>query len=321
MQAWSSVLGVSVLFVGVCDGDEAVPARKILVQAQAPVVAAPVADATPKRGAPTCPEQTWAQRFAGQVAGLGWISFEKGDVHVRVSVPGERPAGPGSLPPLTVIRKAGRMDAVTAERSVMVSERKGQSTTVALEFMAPAPFDDRVAFVTTACVPNADAQLRVWSWAGDMREMAPDFDALKPRVDRHVSESLGPGVRSVWDRSVGVMPAGLGSFTSRIPGCARLLVVNADLSPRLGYDFMSAVLCVGDDANNFKDVMAPLRNRFIREVGVVDLDGDGVEEVVVRHQTHDSRGQAVVTTTDLLLTYEPRRGEFAQQVLSFVEHG
>lgn len=324
---WLSVLAVGAPLADMCGEapDDFTEARKIVE----PPKAAPPAPTPAKTPAPTkaavslvnCPKQAWPARFAGQLAGLAWVSYEDGGAHLFASTPGASPTGPDPLPPLTVVRQTGTLQADPRERALQAvdSERK-QPPGVWLTLPLPAPWaDDRVAFITSACLPNAAAALRVWTFS-PLSPVAPDFDALKITVDRHVMARLRPGDRSAWERRGGVPPAGLGSFTTTIPGCARLLAVNADLATRLHFDFASALVCAADDGT-FVDVLPPKRGRFLRWVAVADLDGDLVDEVIVHHEAFDRAGRSTATATDELLWHSPGDAPLAAHVLSHTVQG
>jgi hypothetical protein len=326
---WLSVLAVGAPLADMCGEapDEFTAARKIVEPPKpAPpspaTAAATTAAQTPTKAAVArvnCPRRAWPARFAGQLAGLGWVSYEDGGAHLVASTPGAAPTGPDPLPPLTVVRQTGTLQADPRERTMQEGDKK-RPPSVSLTLPLPAPWaDDRVAFITSACLPNAAATLRVWTFS-PLSAVAPDFDALKIAVDRHVQAGLRPGHRSAWERRGGVPPAGLGSFATTIPGCARLLAVNADLAARLHFDFASALLCVADDGT-FVDVLAPQRGRFLRWVAVADLDGDGVDEVLVHREAFDRAGRSTATATDELLWHTPGPAPLAIHVLSHVVHG
>lgn len=323
--SWS-VLAALAPFADMCAPDELAPERKIVEPARAQPVstvtlaAPPVAEARPLLRA--CPEKTWPARFAGQLAGIAWVSFEDGTATLTTSAPGAAPTGPDPLPTLTVVRRSGTMQFADPQRTVhtpvAVKKKAAARASVSLAFPLPAPWsDDHVAFVTTGCLPNTSARLRVWTYT-PLTPIAADFDRYRTKIDAHVRDSQRPGDRNAWERRGGLPPAGLGVFATRIPGCATLLTVNVDLATRLAHDFLSAVLCVGDDGD-FMDVLAPKRGRFLRWVVVADLDGDGVEEVALHSETHDYTGQFLQTSTDELLYASD--GVLRSLVLGHVVHG
>lgn len=310
MQAtWWSLLAALAPLTDMCgEAPDVAPARKIVEAPRVPVTtpAAPdgARETVTPTGAParpllrTCPPQTWPARFAGQLAGLAWVSSEDGTANLTAAATGARPAGPDPLLTLTVVRADGTLQFADPERTVHPADARGRAS-VTLKFPLPDRAGDNVVLVTTACLPNADARLRAWTYT-PLTPIAPTFDQYKARLDAHIRDRMRPGDRNAWERRGGVPPAGLGVFATKLPGCPTLLTVNADLATRLAYDFVSAVLCVGDDGV-FIDVMAPKRGRFLRWVGVADLDGDGVEEAVVHSQTHNHAGQTPRTSTTELL--------------------
>lgn len=323
--SWS-VLAALAPLADMCAADELAPERKIVeparVQPVAPTTRAapPVADARPLLR--TCPGKDWPARFAGQLAGIAWVSFADGTATLTASAPGAAPTGPDPLPTLTVVRRTGTMSFADPQRTVHASvatkAKKPAAASVSLGFPLPEPWsDDHVAFVTTGCLPNTTARLRVWTYT-PLTPISADYDRYKSRLDAHVRDSQRPGDRNAWERRGGIPAAGLGVFATRIPGCATLLTVNADLATRLAHDFLSTVVCVGDDGK-FVDVLAPRRNRFLRWVVVADLDGDEVEEVVVHTETHDRTGQFPQTSTDELLYASD--GQLRSLVLSHVVFG
>jgi hypothetical protein len=324
---WWSVLAALAPFADMCAPDELAPERKILEPARAqpvpPVTHAPppVAEARPLLRA--CAAKDWPARFAGQLAGIAWVSFADGTATLTASAPGAAPTGPDPLPTLTVVRRTGTMQFADPRRTVhapvaVKTKKAAARASVSLGFPLPAPWsDDHVAFVTTACLPNTSARLRVWTYT-PLTPIAADFDRYRTKIDAHVRDSQGPGDRNAWERRGGLPPAGLGVFATGIPGCATLLTVNVDLATRLAHDFLSAVVCVGDDGELI-DVLAPRRGRFLRWVGVADLDGDGVEEVALHSETHDRSGQFPQTSTDELLYASD--GRLRSLVLSHVVHG
>lgn len=292
------------------------PTGETPLPAVAPAVIVPV-DPPPDAPIAGCPDLPLPQRFTGQVAGLAWVSQEQSRAHWSGSVPGDAPAGPEPLPPLTVVRTTGSEKRPASERNVYAATEPGQSTTLGFDLKFDAIGDDeRLMFVTSACLPNPAAQLTAWTFV-PLTRPPDDFEALKKKVDAHIAGRLKGADRAAFNKRGGIPPAGLGAFTTRIPGCGRLLVASVNVTFKLAYDEVSAVLCL--DGDTLTDVVAPKRGRMLPWAATSDLDGDGREEAVVETRTFDKTKQYVVTTTHSLLWWG--QGGVSTHALSHVDHG
>lgn len=222
-------------------------------------------------GAPSvvCPEGPLAERLAGHIVGLMHFHGEAYGPTLAGVVPGDRPAGPDPLTELTLVQgdaltRTGRFERILRSRvqpgsigyhlTVPVSELPGRGTPL---------------FVTSACVPDHPVSLRAWHTgaaflrAGRAPELLAYLREQLPETD-----------------FMGAAPTIAGAVPTTLPDCPRVGVVAslADPAP------LGAVVCLDATDSVTRTVRAPIPEQTIEAIAALDLDGDGVDELIVVHQ-------------------------------------
>lgn len=264
-------------------------------------------------GGPPCPDLPLWELFDGEVAGLAMITAGGGEVVFAGAVPGSRPAGPEPLPQLTVVASDGSTITRVFEH-VKMPGGDGKPAGFALRVPVVGPAKDRVAFVTSACLPNRSARGHWWSYL-DPEPIAPDeqqqiLEAIKDFIAADTWMTPGPALARP-DRRV---PTRLGVLPFRGPGCRRLVIYNNQKSDRLlDPNYSSALICLDGDGDMTRAPVPPSQGSMITGVGVIDIDGDNRDEIVVTRRKFDNTG--LHGETDELLWQDPETPELQVEVL------
>jgi len=239
---------------------------------------------------PECPDTPLRELFDGQVAALAMVSPEGREAFVVGTIPGTRPAGPESMPQLTLVDSGG--STITREFVREVVPGVGDTLDAfALHVPLAGPAEDSLVFVTSACLSNRAARGRWWSYRDpvpvppeDQRQILDELEA-----SLHARTRLTPGVTLAVNATMA--PTRLGVLQARIIGCKRLLVLNHQQSRQLlKSHYFSALLCLDGDGKLTRAPMPLVEGRMITQVGVIDLDGDNRDEIIVTHRKFDDAG-------------------------------
>lgn len=311
------VLSIAVSF-GVSKGlemwRESQPAAGPLVPPRPPVPRAMRTSARSTGGAP-CPDLPLWELFDGELAGLASVDAGGSEAVVLGSVPGTRPAGPEPLPRLTVVDSEG--STITRLFDLTKNAAPGSDGAPAgfsLRVPVAGPARDRVAFVTSACLPNSSARGRWWSYL-DPQPIAPDE---QQHILEEIADYLGathwlkPGstLASPGRRA----PTRLGVLPFRGPGCRRLVIFNDQQSRHLlASKYYSALFCIDGNGDMTRAPLPPSQGSMITRVGVIDIDGDHRDEIVVTQRKFDDAG--LHGETDELLWQDPETLELRAEVL------
>lgn len=216
-----------------------------------------------------CPAGPLPERLAGHIVGLAHVVSERYGAKLGGVVPGSRTGGPEPLATMTVIQgsrltRTGRFD-----RRLHGEFDEGAG--YALEIPAsvlPGPED--VVFVTSACVPDHPVALRVWQNAP--KSGGPHGLAVRGALGGWLRAAVGDEVIAE------TRPRLLATMTTTIPGCGRIEVVGSDTSAP-DVDTLAGLACV-DEAGAAATALVPELGTQLEAVATLDLDGDGVDEVI-----------------------------------------
>lgn len=241
-------------------------------------------------GGAVCPDTPLWDLFDGELVALAMVAPGGGEAFVVGSMPGTRPAGPEPMSQLTVVDSGG--SSITREFvRETVSGVGNKLDAMALRVPLVGPVDDRLVFLTSACVPNRAARGRWWSYR-DPEPVPPEEQRL---ILKDVQATLRTGTWLTPGNTLAVPatmePTRLGVLPARIMGCKRLVVFNHQQSDRLlKSHYYSALLCLDGDGHLTRAPVPPIEGRVITQVGVIDLDGDNRDEIVVTHRKLDDAG-------------------------------
>ncbi len=144
------------------------------------------------------------------------------------------------------------------------------------------------AWLTTQAVPNPQARLTPTPQSAVPN--TPEQRALIAELAfGHVRAALSPEDQTRID-GLGPLPAtAYRIYSPRLPKCGRLVLVSGDASPTPDQRMaVSGLLCLDDVHAVSMTIVAPQVDRRLSLVGFADLDGDGVDELVVEE---DSLGE------------------------------
>ncbi|MDC0670048.1 hypothetical protein [Nannocystis radixulma] len=230
---------------------------------------------------PECPSGHVAQRLSGALAGLASVSYAGDEATLYGKV--DRGATPPSPTELTIIRENGTERTTSFTYKVFPPAQDG-SVGYLLEIpLRPARERERAVFVTEACLEiPAPTQLRAWTTFPASGRPIEELQALAAEVRPHLLAKLPPADRAALERFGALRPGFVGELPSTLPGCPRVVVVSNDMGGTLrgGWDHVSALLCIDAAGAVVRSLVAPQRGPAIGEFVVVDLDADGVDELI-----------------------------------------
>lgn len=210
-----------------------------------------------------CPQTSMAARFDGHIAGLAHVD-ERGATFSG-SVPGASTPGPEPLTELTVVQgdQLYRIEHFT---------RTPDPPNRYLIFIHDAALEtkDPTVFVTSACIPDHPILLKSWTYSYDTRRRADDpkevqlVAYLRDHVTTEQLYKLDPRI--------------LVHTTTKIPGCERVGVLGDSITRDA---LVAALVCLGPADAVIRTALAPIPGAEIREFATLDIDGDGVEELLV----------------------------------------
>ena len=264
-------------------------------------------------GGPPCPDLPLWELFDGEIAGLAMIPAGGSEVVLVGAIPGSRPAGPEPLPQLTVVDSDGSTITRVFERgSLPVGD--GKPAGFSLRVPVAGPAEDRVAFVTSACLPYRAARGRWWSYL-DPEPIAPDE---QQQILEEITDFLAAGIwltpGSTLARPERRVPTRLGVLPFSEPGCRRLVIFNSQQSKRLlDSNYSSALICLDGNGDMTRAPVPPKQGSMIIRVGVIDINGDNRDEIVVTRRKFDNTG--LHGETDELLWQDPETPELHVEVL------
>ncbi len=264
-------------------------------------------------GGPPCPELPLWELFDGELAGLAMVEAGGSAAVVVGAVPGSRPAGPEPLPQLTVVDSDGSTSTRVFEWTALPGS-DGKPAGFSLRVPVAAPARDRVAFVTTACLPNLSARGHWWSYL-DPEPIAPDEQQhIVEKLQGFLGANTWLRPRSTLDAPDNRAPTRLGVLPFRGPKCRRLVIFNSQQSHHLlDPKYYSALICIDGNGDMTRAPLPPSEGVMITRVGVIDIDGDNRDEIVVTQRKFDSAG--LHGETDELLWQDPATGELHVEVL------
>ncbi len=247
---------------------------------------------------PRCQEFPLWELFDGEVAGLARVDAD-GQALLVGAVPGNHPFGPDPLPALTVIDGGGSAIVPVQARSL---EQGAEQSLLALRLTPAQPSPDRLAFVTSACPGNRAARLRGWSMLDAPSLPADEQRALLADMATRLTRDIDTPI-TLLDRRDGSLPGNLATIPVRIPGCRTLVVLNDFHGPTLlRSEHYAGLLCLDGDHKISRAPVPLTRDLLITQVGVLDLDGDGRDEIAVTRRQLDARG--LHDTSDTLLWFD-----------------
>lgn len=282
-----------------------------------PTPPVPRAMRTPARstGGPPCPAVPLWELFDGEIAGLATIPAGGSEAVLTGAIPGSRPAGPQPLAQLTVVDSDGStITRVFNKKHATVPGGDSKPAGFSLRVPVAGPAEDRVAFVTSACLPYRSARGRWWSYL-DPEPIAPDE---QQQILEEITDFLAAGTfltpGSTLAKPERRMPTRLGVLPFRGPGCRRLVIFNSQQSDRLlDSHYSSALICLDGDGELTRAPLPPSQGSMITRVGVIDIDGDNRDEIVVTRRKFDDTG--LHGETDELLWRDHETPELHVEVL------
>jgi hypothetical protein len=188
-------------------------------------------------------------------------------------VPGARPEGPELLTGLTLIQGD---QLVRSDRFERVRRAQLNPGTIGFQLTMPLstlPGGEGPVFVTSACVPDHATTMRTWQATGDglSRASAAEESSLMP----YLKTTLTTADLA----TLGLSPRVVGTLPTSIPGCARLGVLGTSGSPYTE-TLLAGLVCFHEGAV-VRTVRAPVVGYPLLEVAALDIDGDGVDELIV----------------------------------------
>jgi hypothetical protein len=246
-----------------------------------------------------CPDVPLAERLRGHITGLAHVHMERLGGSLSGALP-ELPEGVPDPPPerLTVVQRdrlyrTRRFD--YAPRSHIGAGRTGYTLTVpasSLELTTP------VMFVTSACIPDHPVHLRVWDGKSNLPESEPEEQRLRAYLREVLPGDRHPEIDRARPRLVAV-------FTATLPGCERPAVLgDADV---VNPHAFAGVVCLDSADAIVRTLITPRSGGpAVREVAVLDIDGDGRDELIVAHSEAVVVGTYPVDASrTVLLTHQP----------------
>jgi len=264
-------------------------------------------------GGAVCPDTPLWELFDGELVALAMVSPGGREAFVVGTMPGTRPAGPEPMPQLTVVDSGGSSIAREFVRET-VPGVGNKLDAIALRVPLAGPANDRLVFLTSACVPNRAARGRWWSYR-DPEPVPPEDQRLildEVQATLRTGTWLTPGNTLAVPASM--EPTRLGVLPARIVGCKLLVVFNHQQSNLLlKSHYYSALLCLDGEGKLTRAPVPPIEGRVITQVGVIDLDGDNRDEIIVTHRKFDDAG--LHGEIEELLLHEYGTGELHVRVL------
>lgn len=254
---------------------------------------------------PACEPMPLPQRFAGQSSRMGPLQRDAVSGQIALRVPGA-PVAEG--PRLTVVRSRSATTTTEFAREVD-AEPDGTPTLSLLTVRIDPPIvRDRLVFITTACLPNRAARGDWWTHDPPTPSPVPMTLAAEVSVFVHLRAKLAS--RSpAFAAHTGLMPADLGMLAVAIPGCPRIAVVNSEVDPEAD-QYATAVLCVDAAGEVLQAPRPPVIGAPLVQLGVIDLDGDGIDELLVTIRTLDQQHH------DELLWFDSTTSQWQTHVLA-----
>jgi hypothetical protein len=251
----------------------------------------------------TCPPQTLAERFSGQILDDA-PSHPRTGATLTGTVSGPRSAGPERVERLAVIQ-SDRLYWIDRFRLRPRSEIVPGQAGYLLEIPGNELQGEGDLLVTSACLPPHPVKRRRWQRSDVPR---PDSDAERERLVAYLREHLPERDHAALYPSGTFKPRIADIFPVDFPGCERLaLIGDVGQDPALGDD-VSALVCLQLGDTIGLTVRGPARGHQIQSVEALDLDGDGAEELIV-----DRRAQVTgATHVRTLMWYDAAAGGFAE---------
>jgi len=222
-----------------------------------------------------CPEQPLAQRLEGHIVGLAHVQVTKVGARLTGSVQGPQSIGPDPLERLTIVQGNRLYRTHRFERLARGQRSPGSSgydltiSSTALELASP------VLFVTSACVPDHPVKLRVWQ-LGPVSDLMP-APHEEVRLRDYLREQL-PGEGAA---IAAAMPRIVGELATNLPGCARPAVLGDGRTDEVRF---TALVCLGLGGVVEQTLFGPVRGSAIDELAALDIDGDGIDELIAVHR-------------------------------------
>lgn len=237
-----------------------------------------------------CPEMTMEERLAGQITTLVQYTGATYGLVLRGSLREPEAGGVDRIERLTIIRDEQLIRTDRFERRTV---RGAYDITIPRYVMGgdgdvPRPFPS--LFITSACVPDHPVKLRIWE-PGDDEPISID-PARDLRLRETISAELGE------DSFVGpraIVPRIAGRLQTTIPGCSRLGIVGG---ARLGGDSLhhhgiNGLVCLDAQEAVIRLALGPFLGGRFASVAVLDVDGDGVDEVLVTYRLASDTGEGL----------------------------
>ncbi len=147
------------------------------------------------------------------------------------------------------------------------------------------------AWLTSAPIPNANARLTPTPQSS-VPNTPEQQEGVAGWAFGHVRAALSPEDQARID-GLGKLPAkAYRVYSPRLPQCGRMVLISGDASPT-PEDRMqvSGLLCFDGQNQVSMSIVAPQVNRRLSLVGFADLDGDGVDELVVEEDRLSDDGE------------------------------
>lgn len=222
-----------------------------------------------------CPEVPMKQRLDGHIAGLAHVQITKIGARLIGSVQGPQAIGPDPLERLTIV-EGNRMYRTTRFERISLSQRSPGSSGYDLTISSTAlQLESPVLFVTSACVPDHPVKLRVWQ-LGPVSDLMP-AEHEEVRLRDYLREQM-PRESAAVDAA---MPRIVGELATNVPGCARAAVLGDGRTDGVRF---TALVCLGLGGVVEQALFGPVRGSAIDELAALDLDGDGIDELIAVHR-------------------------------------
>jgi len=254
---------------------------------------------------PACEPTPLPQRFADQSSRLGPLQRDGEAAQIALRVAGAPVAGG---PRLTIVRSRSATTTTEFTREVDAAPDGTPTLSLLTVRLDPPIVRDRLVFITTACLPNRAARGAWWTHVPPTPSPVPMTLAAEVSVFVHLRAKLASRSPAFAAHS-GLVPADLGVLAVAIPGCPRIAVVNSEIEPEED-QYATAVLCIDEAGEVLQAPRPPALGVPLVQLGVIDLDGDGIDELLVTIRTLDQQHH------DELLWFDSTASQWQTHVLA-----